>query len=183
MAHTVFCVRYKKEMEGLDEPPFDSEFGQKIYKNVSKAAWDEWLNRQKMLLNEYRLQPWLPQAQQFLAEQLEQFFFGEGSALSVGLRSPGALALNAEVRTHRPASTAAEGLNTESRDGTIFLRGFAEPPSSGSSARCVTHHQARHVHRLKVGKRQARQAREVAYRSSARRACRSARRCFRYRPG
>ena len=50
MAHTVFCVRYKKEMEGLDEPPFDSEFGQKIYKNVSKAAWDEWLNRQKMLL-------------------------------------------------------------------------------------------------------------------------------------
>jgi Fe-S cluster biosynthesis and repair protein YggX len=30
MAHTVFCVRNKKEMEGLDEPPFDSEFGQKI---------------------------------------------------------------------------------------------------------------------------------------------------------
>ena len=50
MAHMVFCVRYKKEMEGLDEPPFDSEFGQKIYKNVSKAAWDEWVNRQKMLL-------------------------------------------------------------------------------------------------------------------------------------
>ena len=29
MAHMVFCMRYKKEMEGLDEPPFDSEFGQK----------------------------------------------------------------------------------------------------------------------------------------------------------
>jgi hypothetical protein len=56
-------------MEGLDEPPFDSEFGQKIYKNVSKAAWDEWVARQKMLLNEYRLQPWLPQAQQFLVER------------------------------------------------------------------------------------------------------------------
>ena len=38
MAHMVFCVRNKKEMEGLDEPPFDSEFGQKIYKNVSKAG-------------------------------------------------------------------------------------------------------------------------------------------------
>ena len=34
-----------------------------------------------MLLNEYRLQPWVPQAQQFLAEQLEQFFFGEGVAM------------------------------------------------------------------------------------------------------
>ena len=41
MAHMVFCVRNKKEMEGLDEPPFDSEFGQKIFKNVSKAAWAE----------------------------------------------------------------------------------------------------------------------------------------------
>ena len=81
MAHMVFCVRNKKEMEGLDEPPFDSEFGQKIYKNVSKAAWGEWVDRQKMLLNEYRLQPWTPQAQEFLVEQMEQFFFGEGSAL------------------------------------------------------------------------------------------------------
>ena len=81
MAHMVFCVRFKKEMEGLDEPPFDSEFGQKIYKNVSKAAWAEWVDRQKMLLNEYRLQPWTPQAQQFLVEQMDQFFFGEGSAV------------------------------------------------------------------------------------------------------
>jgi Fe-S cluster biosynthesis and repair protein YggX len=81
MAHTVFCTRNKKEMEGLEEPPFDSEFGQKIYKNVSKAAWGEWVERQKMLLNEYRLQPWTPQAQTFLVEQMEQFFFGEGSAL------------------------------------------------------------------------------------------------------
>jgi Fe-S cluster biosynthesis and repair protein YggX len=30
-----------------------------------------------MLLNEYRLQPWTPQAQQFLVEQMERFFFGE----------------------------------------------------------------------------------------------------------
>lgn len=81
MAHMVFCVRNKREMEGLDEPPFDSEFGQKIYKNVSKAAWGEWVERQKMLLNEYRLQPWNPQAQQFLVEQMDEFFFGEGSAL------------------------------------------------------------------------------------------------------
>ena len=78
MVHTVFCVRYKKEMEGLDEPPFDSEFGHKIYKNVSRAAWEEWGERQKMLLNEYRLQPWTPQAQQFLVEQMEAYFFGEG---------------------------------------------------------------------------------------------------------
>jgi Fe-S cluster biosynthesis and repair protein YggX len=81
MAHTVFCARHKQELEGLDEPPFDSDFGQKIYKSVSKKAWAEWLEHQKMLLNEYRLQPWTPQAQEFLVEQMNQYFFGEGANL------------------------------------------------------------------------------------------------------
>ena len=73
MAHMVFCTKYKAELEGLDEPPFDSDFGQKIYKNVSKKAWDEWVERQKMLLNEYRLQPWTREAQDFLVEQMNEF--------------------------------------------------------------------------------------------------------------
>ena len=77
----VMDSRYKKEMEGLDETPFDSEFGQKIFLSVSKQSWGEWGERQKMLLNEYRLQPWQPQAQQFLVEQMQEFFFGEGTAL------------------------------------------------------------------------------------------------------
>jgi Fe-S cluster biosynthesis and repair protein YggX len=70
-------------MEGLDEPPFDSDFGQKIYKNVSKQAWGEWVERQKMLLNEYRLQPWTPEAQNFLVEQMNGFFFAEGEGGSL----------------------------------------------------------------------------------------------------
>ena len=53
MPHMVFCAKYKAEMEGLEEAPFDSDFGQKIYKTVSQKAWNEWLERQKMLLNEY----------------------------------------------------------------------------------------------------------------------------------
>jgi Fe-S cluster biosynthesis and repair protein YggX len=81
MPHMVVCARYKQELEGLDEPPFDSDFGQKIYNQVSKKAWAEWLERQKMLLNEYRLQPWTREAQEFLIEQMQEYFFGEGSAL------------------------------------------------------------------------------------------------------
>jgi Fe-S cluster biosynthesis and repair protein YggX len=81
MPRMVMDSRYKKEMEGLEETPFDSEFGQKIFLSVSKQSWGEWGERQKMLLNEYRLQPWQPQAQQFLVEQMQEFFFGEGTAL------------------------------------------------------------------------------------------------------
>jgi Fe-S cluster biosynthesis and repair protein YggX len=48
---------------------------------VSKKAWHDWTEHQKMLLNEYRLQPWTPQAQEFLAEQMQRFFFGDGMVL------------------------------------------------------------------------------------------------------
>ena len=34
--HQVFCVKLQKELPGLDEPPFDTELGQKIYANVSQ---------------------------------------------------------------------------------------------------------------------------------------------------
>jgi Fe-S cluster biosynthesis and repair protein YggX len=35
----------------------------------------------KMILNEYRLKPWQKEAQELVAKQMEEFFFGEGSAL------------------------------------------------------------------------------------------------------
>jgi Fe-S cluster biosynthesis and repair protein YggX len=78
MAHQVFCVKLNKEAEGLEEPPFDSELGQKIYKNVSKEAWNQWQEHMKMLLNEYRLQPWKKDHQDFIVQQMEQYFFGGG---------------------------------------------------------------------------------------------------------
>jgi Fe-S cluster biosynthesis and repair protein YggX len=78
MAHQVFCVKLGREAEGLDEPPFDSELGQKIYKNISKEAWDQWQEHMKMLLNEYRLQPWKKDHQDFIVQQMEQYFFGGG---------------------------------------------------------------------------------------------------------
>ncbi len=79
MAHMVKCIKFGKEMEGLDEPPFDSPLGQKIYENVSKQAWMAWTDHMKMLLNEYRLQPWKKDHQDFIVQQMEAYFFGEGS--------------------------------------------------------------------------------------------------------
>jgi Fe-S cluster biosynthesis and repair protein YggX len=78
MAHQVFCVKLNREAEGLEEPPFDSELGQKIYKNISKEAWNQWQEHMKMLPNEYRLQPWKKDHQDFIVQQMEQYFFGGG---------------------------------------------------------------------------------------------------------
>ena len=109
MAHTVFCVRYKKEMEGLDEPPFDSEFGQKIYKNVSKAAWDEWVNRQKMLLNEYRLQPWTAAGAAVPRRADGAVLLRRRLGPALGVRSAVALSVD------QPASDIVKGARRKSR--------------------------------------------------------------------
>jgi Fe-S cluster biosynthesis and repair protein YggX len=90
MAHMVQCVKYGRQMEGLDELPFDNELGQKIYDSVSKQAWAEWTEHQKMLMNEYRLQPWKKEAQEFLVQQMQAYFFGEGSHLPAEYVPPSA---------------------------------------------------------------------------------------------
>jgi len=80
MARTVKCVLLGVEAEGLDYAPYPGELGQRIYENVSKEAWQRWLKHQTMLINEYRLTPIEPKARKFLEDEMQKFFFGEGSA-------------------------------------------------------------------------------------------------------
>jgi Fe-S cluster biosynthesis and repair protein YggX len=83
--HRVFCVKFQKEMRGLDEAPFDGHpLGQRVYENVSKEAWKMWLEHMKMIMNEYRLNLGTKEAQEFLLKQMEEFFFGAGAALPPG---------------------------------------------------------------------------------------------------
>ena len=81
MARMVQCVKLGKQAEGLDEPPFDSPLGLKIFDTVSKEAWAQWQEHMKILLNEYRLQPWKPEAQEFIVEQMNAYFYGQGVEL------------------------------------------------------------------------------------------------------
>ena len=59
--------------------PYPGELGQKVYDNVSQEGWQMWVGHQTMLMNEYRLTPVDPKARKFLEEEMEKFFFGEGS--------------------------------------------------------------------------------------------------------
>ena len=89
MARMVQCVKLGKEAEGLDLPPYPGELGKRIYQNVSKEAWQEWLRHQTMLINEYRLTPVDPKARKFLEEEMEKFFFsGEETARPEGYVPP-----------------------------------------------------------------------------------------------
>ena len=79
MTRLVQCAKLNKEAEGLINPPLPGEFGIKIYESISKEAWQQWLNHQTMLINEYRLSMIDPKSRTFLMQEMDKFLFGPGS--------------------------------------------------------------------------------------------------------
>lgn len=88
MSRTVNCVKLGIEAEGLDFPPYPGELGKKIWENVSKQAWQMWLDHQTMLINENRLNPLDPEVRKFIEREMDSYFFGEGSKLPGGFVPP-----------------------------------------------------------------------------------------------
>ena len=84
MARMVNCVKLGKEAEGMDFPPYPGELGKRIYLEISKEAWAAWLKQQTMLVNENRLSLGDPTARQYLKEQTEKYFFGDGADVAEG---------------------------------------------------------------------------------------------------
>lgn len=74
MARTVMCSKFKKELPGLEKPPFSGDMGKKIYENVSAEAWNQWSKDvQIKVLNEYRLNMADPRDYQVLVDQMLRF--------------------------------------------------------------------------------------------------------------
>lgn len=78
MTRMVNCVKLGKEAEGLDMLTYPGDLGQRIFDDISKEAWQGWVNHQTMLMNEYRLTPINPKDRKFLEEEMEKFLFGDG---------------------------------------------------------------------------------------------------------
>jgi Fe-S cluster biosynthesis and repair protein YggX len=90
MSRLVQCVYLKKEAEGLTFSPYPGELGKRIYENVSKEAFEAWKKHQTMLVNENRLNLADARARQYLARQMESFFFGDGADKPMGYVPPAA---------------------------------------------------------------------------------------------
>jgi Fe-S cluster biosynthesis and repair protein YggX len=91
MTRSVHCVKLGKEAEGLDVPPYPGELGRRIFENVSREAWQQWLRQQTILINEHRISPIDPEARRFLESEMEKFFFGGGTELPGGFVPPESL--------------------------------------------------------------------------------------------
>ena len=88
MARMIQCAYLKREAEGLDFPVYPGELGKRIYDNISKEAFEAWKRHQTMLVNENRLNLADARARQYLARQMETFFFGGGAKQPAGYVPP-----------------------------------------------------------------------------------------------
>ena len=84
MARMVLCKKLGRELPGLDAPPFPGELGQRIYEQISAEAFDLWQQQARTLIGAYQLNLADPQARDFLQQQMEEFFFGEGAQMPEG---------------------------------------------------------------------------------------------------
>ncbi len=78
----VHCRHFGDEREGLEAPPFPGPLGREIYENISREAWEAWLRRQTMLINEYRLVVTDSKARRLLEGEMKAFLFAEGKSPS-----------------------------------------------------------------------------------------------------
>ncbi|MFK5985644.1 MAG: oxidative damage protection protein [Pseudomonadota bacterium] len=78
MARTVQCIVLKAEAEGLDKPNHPGDLGQRIYANVSKEGWKQWLERLTIIINENGLSTADPENLELIEKHMLGFFFAEG---------------------------------------------------------------------------------------------------------
>lgn len=90
MTRTVHCIKLGRDAEGLAFAPWPGDLGKRVFESVSKEAWSQWLAHQTMLINENRLSPLDPKHRAFLQGEMENYFFGEGSAAPAGYVAPDA---------------------------------------------------------------------------------------------
>jgi Fe-S cluster biosynthesis and repair protein YggX len=81
MTRMIFCQKLRQESEGLATAPYPGELGQKIYENISKTAWQLWIEHQTRLINEYRLNLMETKSRQFLTSEMEKFLFSDDTTL------------------------------------------------------------------------------------------------------
>ena len=67
------CARCGRTAEALPFPPYPDELGALIQRRICPACWGEYMRRQTMVINEYRLDLLDPQAQEILTQDAIEF--------------------------------------------------------------------------------------------------------------
>lgn len=89
MARMIQCTKLNRQAEGLDYAPYPGELGVRIWREISKDAWAQWMDIQTRLVNENHLSLADQEARKFLAERMQGFLFENQDVEAQGYVPPG----------------------------------------------------------------------------------------------
>ena len=75
MSRTIFCTFLQKDAEGQDFQLYPGEIGKRIYNEISKEAWSQWIAKQTMLINEKKLSMMNVEDRKLLEQEMVNFLF------------------------------------------------------------------------------------------------------------
>ena len=75
MSRTIFSTFLQRDAEGQDFQLYPGDVGKRIYNEISKEAWGEWMKKQTMLINEKKLNMMNVDDRKLLEEEMIKFLF------------------------------------------------------------------------------------------------------------
>ncbi|NJC99497.1 oxidative damage protection protein [Candidatus Erwinia dacicola] len=75
MSQTIFCTFLQRDAEGQDFQLYPGDVGKRIYNEISKEAWSQWMAKQTMLINEKKLSMMNPDDRKLLEQEMIKFLF------------------------------------------------------------------------------------------------------------
>ncbi|MEE9448001.1 MAG: oxidative damage protection protein [Arenicellales bacterium] len=78
MTRQVNCSLLGKLADGLEQAPYPGELGERIYENVSAEAWQSWLERLVMIVNEEQVNTSDARSLKLVERHMVGYLFNEG---------------------------------------------------------------------------------------------------------
>ncbi|AHG19464.1 oxidative damage protection protein [Chania multitudinisentens RB-25] len=75
MSRTIFCTFLQRDAEGQDFQLYPGDIGKRIFNEISKEAWGEWMKKQTMLINEKKLNMMNVDDRKLLEAEMIRFLF------------------------------------------------------------------------------------------------------------
>lgn len=89
---TITCRRHPETPgQPLPRPPFRSELGDRIQREICARCWRDWLQHQTLLINHFGLDPRKPESREFLYGQVRAVLFGEGEVADIDTSKQGTI--------------------------------------------------------------------------------------------
>lgn len=86
---SITCRRCGDDAPRMAKPPFRTELGERIQREICAGCWQDWLQHQTLLINHYGLDPRERKAREFLYEQIEQVLLQGGDGRTIDTTKQG----------------------------------------------------------------------------------------------